>query len=138
MRPRFGLLIVSLATFGLGASIVTADQNTALCPEKIETTQRSRAPVEGYEAVVAQGKHFWNVVAFYEGRPEQMVSLHYDTEVDTPDHGSILTWNLDPKTEYWIECGYSATSIVLRKKLPPVGQCQAFYSGEKLEEVGCR
>ena len=135
LLPFLPLLLTALT---LSPSAAAGEESAALCPAQIETEQSIVAPVAGYEAVDAIGKHFWDTVIFYEGRPELMVSLHPDSDVDTPDHGSVATWKLDPKAEYWIECQYSATSIVLRKKLPPVGQCEASYRWQTLEEVVCR
>jgi len=131
-------LFLPFAALALSPSPATAEESTALCPERLETEQSIRAPVEGYQAVDAIDKHFWSEVIFYQGRPEKMISLLYETDANTPDHGFTLTWRLDPKIEYWIECQYSSTSIVLRKKLPPVSACEVTYKWRNIVAVDCR
>jgi hypothetical protein len=123
---------------GTLASWSPAAADVTLCPKKIKTEQRLSVPVPGYEAVATTDRHFWNVVLIYQGRPEERVSLHWDTDVEKPAHEDDYSWELDPKTEYWLECQYSGTAVVLWKKLPPVSQCTAIFIGNSLQEFACR
>jgi hypothetical protein len=134
----FRLLIISLTTAVFCPAATLAEEATPLCPAQIETVQSIAAPVEGYETVDTKAQHFWDQITFFDGRPEEMASLKYDTEVQKPDRGAVLTWNLDRNAEYWIECRYNATSIALWKKLPPVGRCVVTYVQDLPETVVCQ
>jgi hypothetical protein len=133
MRKGFQLA-GAFAVLALWPAIATAEQGEALCPAEIETEQSLRTPVTSYEAHDTKARHFWAAITFYEGRPEEMVSLHYDTEVEKPDHGAVLTWSLDRETEYWIECLYSSTAISLLKKL---GTCEVSYNLDVTVQAAC-
>jgi hypothetical protein len=138
MHLIFRLLIIPLtvATF---CPVAAADEETApLCPAQIQTQQSIAAPVEGYAAVDIKAKHYWNQITFFDGRPEDMASLKYDTEVEKPDRGYVLTWNFDRNSEYWIECRYHATSIALWKKLSPTERCVVTYVQDLPETVECQ
>lgn len=137
MRRFLGSVAVAFAALALWPCIARAE-GTATCPERIETEQRLRTPVEGFEAVNARGNYFWSGIVFYEGRPEKMIALKYDSEADDADGGYALTWKLDPKTEYWIECQYGSTSVTLAKKLPPVSECKVSTSAAQEMAMVCR
>jgi hypothetical protein len=136
---RFGrfLAVLSVA-IALHPSSLAAEESGGFCPERIETQQSLRAPVAGYEASSEELRYWWDAVTFYDGRPEQMASLKYDTEVEAADGGSVLTWNFDLQSEYWIRCQYSSTSVSLVKKLPPVSQCVVTFSRDQEIQVSCR
>ena len=132
------LLIGSLASLGSLPFVAIADDTGPFCPAQISTAQRIAAPVQGYATVVTKTQHFWDQITFFDGRPEEMASLKYDTEVEKPDRGYVLTWNFDRSSEYWVECRYHATSIALWKKLPPVGRCVVTYVQDLPETVVCQ
>jgi hypothetical protein len=137
MQRVFGSLAVAFVGFALWSSVAAADGPT--CPERIETEQSLRKPVEGFEAAKQDLPHWWDAITFYDGRPEEMASLVYDSDVETADGKEVQTWTLDRQREYWVRCQYSATSISLVKKLPPVSQCVVtFNRNEKTLALACR
>jgi hypothetical protein len=138
MRTSLRVLVVSLSALGAWPGDAVADGGAVSCPQQIDTAQNLSKPVEGFEAAKGSGNTFWSGITFYEGRPEQMVALKYDSEADSGDGSYELTWNLDPKTEYWIECRYDSTSILLVKKLPPVSACKVSTSAAQEMAMQCR
>src|SRR3954465_13509675 len=105
----FRFLLIPLVALVPLSSLAQAEESGPLCPAQIETAQSIGAPIAGYEAVDTKAQHFWDQITFFDGRPEQMASLKYDTEVEKPDRGFVLTWNFDRNSEVWIECRYAAT-----------------------------
>ena len=139
MRRFFGSLAVALATVWICASAAIAAESGPACPQRIETEQNLRAPVEGFETAKQDLPHWWDAITFYDGRPEEMMSLVYDSDVQMPDGKEVQTWSFDPKSPYWIRCHYSSTSISLVKKLPAVSQCVVTFSNnDKVLELVCR
>jgi len=132
------LLILPWVALALRPSAVMAGESEATCPEQIETEQSLRAPVPGFEVFDEGRKSYWSGITFFEGRPEQVVSLKYDSEADAADGGYVQTWSLDRKTEYWIQCQYAATSVSLLKKLPRVSECKLSVSGAQELALVCR
>ncbi|GAB2176136.1 STY0301 family protein [Dongia sp. agr-C8] len=130
---------VAFAAFTLWPCLALAEGSGPTCPEKIETEQSLSKPVEGFEASRQDLPHWWDAIVFYDGRPEEMAALVYDDDVETADGKEVQTWNLDPKSEYWIRCQYSSTSISLIRKLPPVSRCTVtFDKNEKTLALVCR
>jgi len=139
MRKLFGSVAALIAASALWPSAAVAADSVPSCPEKIETEQSLSKPVEGFEAANQDLPHWWEAITFYDGRPEEMASLVYDSDVDTADGKEVQTWTFDPKREYWIRCQYASTSVSLLKKLPPVSQCVAtFERTDKTLALVCR
>lgn len=138
MRMLLRSLMLPYAALALWPSVAVAGDGDATCPAQIETEQSLRKPVAGFEVSNTGRKHDWAAITIYEGRPEQMVALKYDTEADSGDGSYVQTWNLDRGTEYWIRCQYAATSLSLLKKLPPVGECKVSVSGAQELALACR
>jgi hypothetical protein len=138
MSAFFRFLILSSAVLALRPSAGIAGESAATCPEQIETEQSLRTAVAGFEARNEERPHFWSGITFYDGRPEQMASLKYDSEEDSGDGSYVQIWSFDPKTEYWLECRYDSTSISLVKKLPPVAECKVSVSAAQDMALACR
>jgi len=127
-----------LAGLMLWPSVAMAEENGGYCPARIDVEQKLRAQPQGYEVIEIAGHTDWRGVTFFEGRPEQMVALKHDSEVDGADGAYVLTWNLNRDAEYWIECQYHSTMIGLWKKLPPVSECKVSVDPAQEIKLSCR
>lgn len=67
-------------------------------------------------------------MTIFDGPPEQMASLKYDDERTTKTE-IIQTWQLPASDRgYWMVCGYSNTTTLLRRKLPDdVRACEVVF-----------
>jgi len=106
-------VIVSLLT-SYGA--VTANAQVA-CPPNISVEQKAAAPND-WSLEYSKNPAALSSATIFDGPPEEQASLKFDDERTTSDE-IIQTWALPASDRgYWIVCGYTNTSALLRRKLP--------------------
>jgi hypothetical protein len=87
------------------------------CPKNISVDQKATAPndwsIDYSKLPVALSS-----ATIFDGPPEEQASLKYDDQRITRD-SVIQTWALPASARgYWLVCGYTNTSALLRRKLP--------------------
>jgi len=122
--------------FALSAPAVAAD----LCPPQIATKQQLDQDLVGWESYTRRIKHTLKTVQLFEEHPSRQLALKPDEFVERKGK-SVHVWRLHAEAEYWIQCGYSGTAVVLAKRLPPgVTRCEAAWTPRYREvvEVRCK
>jgi hypothetical protein len=146
MKLLLQLLLLSAALAALLLSGCSAAE-PFVCPDSVKVDQKLAAPVPGWTATLNDKPHHLAGVTFFDGPPEGKVSLVYDKSSETGGK-FIATWTFNPKTSknIWVACGYSGTSIVLKKPLPPkTASCTVTYDAKQkvaglplLEKLTCK
>jgi len=123
------LILLSVAVLVL-TSPTTALGQENYCPKSISVKETIEKVPDGWTA--GQDKAPKNLLAgitFYDGPPEQEASLVYDSW--TKRNGLAYgVWHFTPNASpgVWLSCRYSATSVVLNKKLPAgISECTVTY-----------
>ena len=96
------------------------------CPKTVQVRQVATDPPPGWTTSQSAAPVLLASVTFFDGKPEEEASLVYDSM--TP--GRTYTrgiWTFTPGSHIWMACGYSGTSIVLSRELPPVTQCAVLF-----------
>lgn len=109
------------------------------CPSTIETKQKIRKSLAGWESYEEPFKNRLRVVMFFDGHPSKKASLKYDSEEEYKD-GAVLLWELRGPVEYWLQCGYSETSVKLARRLPAnISQCRVSYlpNHGRISKIDC-
>ncbi len=105
-----GLAASLLVSFGIAVAQVA-------CPPNISVEQKASAP-GGWSVEYSKNPAALSSVTIFDGPPEELASLKYDGE-RTTKNDIIQTWALPAGDRgYWIECGYTNTMALLRRKLP--------------------
>lgn len=129
------LFLIVLLSFAPANSSSEAFQT---CPDTIETKQKIRKRPVGWESYEEPFKNKLEGVTFYYKHPSKIMSLKYDSEEEHKD-GAVYLWNLGP-AEYWLECGYSETSVQLARRLPAnISQCRVSYlpNHGRISKIDC-
>lgn len=113
-----------LAASGLCASDV------ASCPETIDVHQELTAAVPGFQSTLSDTPVRLASVAFYDSPPAEKVSLANERTVKlTGKEKAIWRFTVQPNHEIWMSCGYSGTSVLLIRPLPPkTDTCSVTYN----------
>jgi hypothetical protein len=119
----------------------------AACPDTIAVRQELQTPVEGWKPKLDDTPNRLASVTFFDGPPEEKASLVNDRTTKAAGK-EIAFWHflLQPKREIWLACGYSGTSIVLTKPLPPkTAACEVTYNPRQriaglhvIESIACK
>jgi hypothetical protein len=110
-------ILPALVTLGFTTfEVVAAVQQ---CPATIDVHQQLTTPVEGWTSVNSDSPHRLENITFYDGRPEERVSLAPDASRKSADH-ETSTWRFSPQSDrrVWMACSYSGTSVSLAQELP--------------------
>jgi hypothetical protein len=88
------------------------------CPPTIDVRQQLTTPVSGWTSLDEDSPYRLANVTFYDGRPQDHVSLVPDTSRKSGDH-ETSTWqfSLQSDRRVWIACQYGSTSISLAQEL---------------------
>jgi len=98
-----------------------------LCPRAIATRQQLDGDLKGWESYTRVVKHVLRDVQMFEGHPSGTVSLHPDEREQ--EGKPVAQWRLHAEAEYWVQCGYSGTSVALARRLPPgVTRCEVAWA----------
>lgn len=113
----------------LALSAAAVDADRALkCPETITVDQRLATAVEGWTAGNAPETPRLVGIRIFDGRPEQQVALVGDERTLSKTQ-TVSSWSFDRRREYWIECSYSQTAIVLTRPIPrTLASCSVTYN----------
>jgi hypothetical protein len=104
------------------AGVLTIVANVAAnaqvaCPPNIKVEQKAVAPSD-WSVDYSKKAAALSSATIFDGPPQEQASLKYDDERTTKDE-IIQTWALPASDRgYWIECGYTNTAALLRRKLP--------------------
>ena len=106
------------------------------CPERMTVETQIAASVQGFETINSDetrgshDAHFNDGVGFYSGHPREMADLLPDNE-----HSQKGPWVWTTAKDdygYWMECRYTATSLVYVKKIAEgVSSCKTIESTTK-------
>ncbi len=97
---------------------LAANENSMTCPPSIAVEQKSNAALEGWEVANDAVPHRLTSVTFFEGHPNEKVSLVNDKEKRTKKE-VIQTWQFQrASSNYWLRCSYDRTSVSLSKAIP--------------------
>lgn len=109
----------------------------SLCPDSISVEQRVTAVPEGWEAALSGAKSQLASVTFFDGPPDERVSLKYERE-ERQKREWVGIWTLAPKSRgHWIQCGYDNTTTVLSRRLPEsVRTCKVTYERKTQATLG--
>jgi len=121
-------LRLSVAAAMLVPSLASADE--VRCPSTVGVDQKARSAPDGWSVSYDPSSHPFASVTFYDGRPEESMSLVHDSESKTTTQ-SAAVWRFLPSTDrrIWIACRYSGTSATLSKALPiDTKTCTVTYS----------
>jgi hypothetical protein len=114
---RWAIVTTTWFTAALLASFGCAAANAQVaCPLNIKVEQKAVAPSE-WSVDYSKNAAALSSVTIFDGPPQEQASLKYDDERTTTDQ-IIQTWDLPASDRgYWIECGYTNTWALLRRKL---------------------
>ena len=99
-----------------------------LCPPKIATRQQLEQELKGWESYSRFVKHTLKTVVLFEGHPSKQMALKYDETVEQESE-TVHVWRLHAEAEYWLECGYSGTKVVLARRAPRgVTRCEVAWT----------
>jgi hypothetical protein len=87
-----------------------------LCPSTITTRQELSESVPGWEAGRSKYSHFLSEIWISSGHPSGMEFLLPDKIREKKGQETSI-WRLPPTTEYWVQCRYLHTYVVLSKRL---------------------
>jgi hypothetical protein len=92
---------------------------------------------EGWEAGRSAAAPRLATVTFFDGPPDERVSLKYDRE-EKQKREWVAIWTLPPNNRgYWVACGYDNTMIVLSRRLPSgVASCTVTYERKSSAAAG--
>jgi hypothetical protein len=111
---------MTVSVLSVAASLLVSFGNAAsqiACPPKISVEQKASAP-GGWSVEYSKNSAALSSVTIFDRPPEQQASLKYDAE-RTSKNEIIQTWMLPASDRgQWIECGYTNTTALLRRKLP--------------------
>ncbi len=110
-----------------------------LCPSKIETKQQLDQELKGWESWSRNVKHRLKTVLLFYGHPSKQMALKYD-EIVEQEAETVYVWHLDAEAEYWVQCEYSGTDVVLARRAPRgVTRCEATWlpGGRGVKRVRC-
>lgn len=132
------LLLLSADTSAAAAAAETAIDR-GICPAEIKTAQSLKGTFDGWTAENYGARHELDGVVIYDGPPSQKMSLKYAGETTAKDGSDVLSWSLAPQYEYWVRCGYFATSVSLIKALPlGTSHCEVTLgAGKRLIGLTC-
>ena len=122
-HKSIALLIYVLTLFSISTNIYGEDVNWKILevPSSIEVNQEVSTVPEGWQPSKEESKHILAGITIFDGRPKEIVSLVYDSEVKQQSkHRMILGWKLFPNTKdgIWIRCSYSSTNMGLSAPVP--------------------
>lgn len=101
---------------------------TELCPLKIETKQQLDQEMKGWESWSSEVKHTLRSVLVFDGHPSHHMGLLHDEVVEEMTE-TVHIWRLDPDSEYWLQCEYFGTKVVLARRAPRgVTRCEVAWS----------
>lgn len=111
-RWKIVLIAGLIAIFGNVAA-----RAQVVCPPSVSVEQKATAPNE-WSLDYSKASAELSSVTIFDGAPEELASLKYDDERTTRDE-IIQTWELPANDRgYWIVCGYSNSTVLLRRRLP--------------------
>lgn len=96
--------------------------------------------MKGWESWSREVKHTLKSVSLFDGHPSHHMGLIYNEIVEKTAE-TVHIWRLDPDSEYWLQCDYSATKVVLARRVPRgVTRCEVTWSPHYREvtSVLCR
>ena len=130
MRAILAGLLFAAVPWHAGAQPKPAVQRGVeiLCPPTINVEQRATTVPEGWEAGRSAAATRLATVTFFDGPPDERVSLKHDRE-EKQKREWVGIWTLPPSARgYWIACGYDNTTAVLSRQLPAgVATCTVTY-----------
>jgi hypothetical protein len=106
-----------------------ADWNSVEVPKSISVRQVIQSIPDGWNAAYEARAHVLSAITFYDGPPENRVSLVYADE-SRSKNSLTLTWRFSPSTDdgIWIEGKYAATAATLTKQMPiHISSCKVTY-----------
>lgn len=96
---------------------LAANENSMTCPPSVTVEQKSNVPIEGWEIASGEAPHQLASVTFFEGHPNEKVSLANDKETRTKK-AIIQTWRFhQTSSKYWVRCSYARTSVTVSKAI---------------------
>lgn len=111
-----------------------------VCPSRIETSQRMTSTPGGWSAEQKKWPHDLSGVVIYYDNPSTLLELMPDsTSKDASGRHFVYVLPFRRK-EAWVECSYSSTSVVLRKKVPAtVKRCQVTLETNRniVKKISC-
>ncbi len=142
-NSKISFCLISL----LLTSACSSSAQPAACPDVISVNQALKTPLAGWTSTIDSSPNRLSGVTFFDGPPEEKASLVNDRTTKAAGK-EIAIWHFDlrPKREIWIACGYSGTSVVLAKRLPPkTAACQVTYNPHQqiagsplIESIACQ
>ena len=137
-------VLLALGAFGFTTIEVIAA--TPQCPPAIEVRQQLATQVPGWTSIDDDSPHRLANITFYDGKPEEHVSLVPDTSHKSGDR-ETSTWRFREQADrrLWMACGYGGTSISLAHELPvETHACTVVYNLRRrvdglpvIESVSC-
>jgi hypothetical protein len=99
------------------------------CPETIRVSQQIAEVPAGWIAGASDLPIQATGVTFFDGPPEQMASLVYDSYRTTKQEArGLWTFKANSPGGIWISCGYAQTIVTLAQRLPgSTTRCEVVY-----------
>jgi len=100
------------------------------CPSKITVSQRIESSPEGWTIRQDSTPLRLSAVAFYDGPPEQNVSIASQPGGHNKKGSETEIWRFRPNADaIWIGCSYASTNITLTRSLEQgVTECSVTYN----------
>jgi hypothetical protein len=92
---------------------MTTDQ---ICPAEIHTQQSASAP-PGWESVRGPARHDLAGLVLYSGHPDKKYEVPPERLKSTGYYQNLRYEFPKQAKQMWIECAYSSTAMVMRKRL---------------------
>jgi hypothetical protein len=117
------------------------------CPDSITVQQQLKTSVEGWKSTLDDTPSRLAQITFYDGNPDEKASLIPDrTSKSGGKETSIWNFNFKTAGGIWLACGYSGTSVVLIRQLPPkTASCSVTYNPRQrisglpvIEHLSCK
>jgi hypothetical protein len=120
----------------LGMAAITWAEES-LCPAFIATHQELAKPLSGWEPGLVPFRQFLSQILFSVGHPSGEQTVFPDKTVEHKDR-NIYTWFLLQDKDYWIQCQYTNTFVVLRKQIPKGTKFCELVQDKRGENIGSR
>lgn len=115
------------------------------CPESISVKQTLAKQEPGWKEGTSDTPIRLAGVTFLDGPPEQKASL-VNEEEGVMNGKQIATWRFGAKSQIWLSCRYSGSTIVLSRALPKsTSSCTVTYNPRQtiaglplIEKIDCK
>lgn len=138
-------VLLAVGTFGFPTLHAVAA--IPQCPSTIDVRQQLTTEVPGWISIADDSPHRLANITFYDGKPEEHVSLVPETSHKSGDR-ETSTWKFQPQADrrVWMSCSYGATSILIAHELPvETHACTVVYNLRQrvdglpvIESVSCK